>query len=209
MDGVLAMISARRGILGWPHCADAPVSYNDPSGIDYSALHESRRFLDRYPALARALEKTVIDEYALLYKRTGSDPNLKPVVLTAHMDVVRSSEINGQRRPSAGTLSTDTCGDPAPSTTKACLPASSRRWSNWSSKAIAHGEPSISAAAMTILEFLKERRVRAEVAFDEGLSIREGGASLVKGSPALAGAPDLVPNTYCDDFDTVSGPLAH
>ena len=43
---------------------------------------------DDYPALSRTLDRTVINEHALLYEWTGSDPDLKPVVLTAHMDVV-------------------------------------------------------------------------------------------------------------------------
>ncbi len=65
------------------------VSYDDPSIIDYSALKNFHSFIaDEYPALSRTLKKHVINEYALLYEWPGSDPHLKPIVLTAHMDVV-------------------------------------------------------------------------------------------------------------------------
>ena len=65
------------------------VSYDEPSEIDYSALKNFHRFIsDEHPALSRTLERTVINQYALLYEWTGLEPDLKLVVLTAHMDVV-------------------------------------------------------------------------------------------------------------------------
>ncbi len=46
-----------------------------------------------YPLVAQKLEKTLVNKYSLLYKWQGSDQNLKPVLLNAHMDVVPVDEI--------------------------------------------------------------------------------------------------------------------
>ena len=45
-----------------------------------------------YPLLSQKLERTAVNQHSLLYKWAGSDPNLKPVLLNAHMDVVPVDE---------------------------------------------------------------------------------------------------------------------
>src|SRR5581483_11984693 len=65
------------------------VSSDDPTEINYEAFHDFHRFIEQaYPAIARTLKKTVINTYSLLYEWTGTEPGLKPIILTAHMDVV-------------------------------------------------------------------------------------------------------------------------
>jgi len=64
------------------------VSYTDASVIDYQQFLAFHQFIEnQYPLLSNALEKKVINDYSLLYKWEGTNPNLKPVILTAHMDV--------------------------------------------------------------------------------------------------------------------------
>lgn len=65
------------------------VSFDDPASINYETFHDFHRFIsEEYPGLSQALTKTVINTYSLLYEWTGTEPNLKPIILTAHMDVV-------------------------------------------------------------------------------------------------------------------------
>lgn len=53
------------------------------------AFDQFHRFLEnRFPLVARSLERQVVLEHALLYRWAGADPQLAPIVLTAHMDVV-------------------------------------------------------------------------------------------------------------------------
>lgn len=65
------------------------ISFQDRSKMDpvpFLALHD---LVDRqFPGVARTLEKTVINQYALLYKWEGKNPDLLPGALLAHMDVV-------------------------------------------------------------------------------------------------------------------------
>lgn len=57
-----------------------------PAADAFDQLH---RFLESsYPLVARTLERQVVLEHALLYRWAGADPQLAPIVLTAHMDVV-------------------------------------------------------------------------------------------------------------------------
>ena len=81
------------------------VSYEDPSEIDYVAFREFHRFIaSEYAAVADALHKTVINDYSLLFDWTGSEPELNPVVLTAHMDVVPVERDSWQSDPFGGQI---------------------------------------------------------------------------------------------------------
>ncbi len=52
----------------------------------FTGLHDHLE--QTYPALHTALEKETVSDYSLLYRWPGSDPELQPVLLMAHMDVV-------------------------------------------------------------------------------------------------------------------------
>lgn len=47
---------------------------------------------ESYPNISEQLERTVINEYSLLYKWQGSESRLRPVLFNAHMDVVPVEE---------------------------------------------------------------------------------------------------------------------
>jgi carboxypeptidase PM20D1 len=56
---------------------------------DYKPFLEIHRWIEKtYPGITGSFEKTVINKYSLLYKWTGKDTRLKPVLLNAHLDVV-------------------------------------------------------------------------------------------------------------------------
>lgn len=172
------------------------VSYDDPSEIDYSAFKCFHSFIDNeYPALSRTLRKNVINEYGLLYEWTGSDPGLKPVVLTAHMDVVPVERDQWLAEPFDGQIEEGYLWGRGALDDKGSLVSileaieqlvmQGFRPRRTIYLGFGHDEERGSRTgregARKIAESLKQRGVHAEVAMDEGLSILEGGASLVKG----------------------------
>ena len=65
----------------------ATVSY--PDRIDTSSFYAFRNYLaSHYPQVDSLLEKTIVNEFSLVYKWQGRNPRLKPVLLLGHIDVV-------------------------------------------------------------------------------------------------------------------------
>lgn len=65
------------------------------NSIDYSQFTEMHKFFEeKYAKVHKTLQKTVINQYSLVYKWEGTDPSLKPYLLTAHQDVV---PVTGQK----------------------------------------------------------------------------------------------------------------
>jgi carboxypeptidase PM20D1 len=62
-----------------------------PPGVpaDPQAFRNLHQFLIRsFPRVHKALKREVVGEFSLLYRWEGSDPSRKPILLSAHMDVV-------------------------------------------------------------------------------------------------------------------------
>lgn len=57
----------------------------------FIALHQ--HFQKSFPALHSQLQRKVINKYSLLYTWPGKNPELRPVLLSAHMDVVPVEEV--------------------------------------------------------------------------------------------------------------------
>jgi carboxypeptidase PM20D1 len=65
------------------------VSYQDASQFDAREFDGFQRYLRAtFPRLHAALKLEQVNGYGLLYEWTGADPNLPPIVLLAHQDVV-------------------------------------------------------------------------------------------------------------------------
>lgn len=65
------------------------ISYNEHTAPDSIEFLGFQRFLkESFPLVDSMLEKEVINDYALLYKWTGTDTTLKPIILMSHQDVV-------------------------------------------------------------------------------------------------------------------------
>src|SRR5437870_7990002 len=65
------------------------VSYQDSSQFDAREFDGFHRYLRAtFPSLHAALKLEKVNGYGLLYEWTGSDPNLPPIILLAHQDVV-------------------------------------------------------------------------------------------------------------------------
>ena len=69
------------------------VSYDDPEKIDGSAfLGLHRLFKTLYPLVHTHLKLETVNEYSLLYTWEGRDPDLQPIMLISHLDVVPADE---------------------------------------------------------------------------------------------------------------------
>ena len=65
------------------------ISSSPDAPVSKSALLGLRQFLaDNYPNVHGILKREIVNEYSLLYTWQGNEPDLKPILLAAHMDVV-------------------------------------------------------------------------------------------------------------------------
>jgi len=76
------------------------ISTANDAPADTAAFEGFHRFLtEAYPLINTNLKREVFSSFSLLYTWEGKDPSLKPVILTAHMDVVPSGEIGSWSKP--------------------------------------------------------------------------------------------------------------
>ena len=84
------------------------ISYGDPSKFDSLQFIGFRNFLaNTYPGMQAALKPEMVEGYTILYKWTGKDTTLNPIILMAHQDVVPIEESTRDQwtvDPFAGTV---------------------------------------------------------------------------------------------------------
>ena len=84
------------------------ISHEDRDRIDYRELERFHQLLRvSYPQVFDQLIVETVDEYSLLIRWPGSDLSAKPILFTAHMDVVPiepGTEQNWQHPPFAGVV---------------------------------------------------------------------------------------------------------
>ena len=69
------------------------IAYPEHEKIDENTFLGLHRMLQTlYPQVHTKLKREVINDYSLLYTWEGKNPELKPIMLTAHMDVVPANE---------------------------------------------------------------------------------------------------------------------
>lgn len=84
------------------------ISYQDRSKFDFNEFDRFIEFLQMsYPAVHEQLDVEMINDYALIYKWTGSDSTKNPIGLTSHYDVVPvldGTETNWEQDPFSGAV---------------------------------------------------------------------------------------------------------
>ena len=69
------------------------IAYPEPEKMDGGAFTGLHRLLQTlYPQVHTSLKREVINDYSLLYTWEGTNPDLQPIMLIAHMDVVPADE---------------------------------------------------------------------------------------------------------------------
>lgn len=85
------------------------VSHADSAKTNWDEFRKLHAWMEEtYPGIHRKLEKKVISDYTLIYHWKGSDPALKPVLYTAHQDVVPTGDAEKWLH---GPFSGDICDD--------------------------------------------------------------------------------------------------
>jgi carboxypeptidase PM20D1 len=80
------------------------ITYSIYSPIDTAAFNGFNNFLaEAYPLVTSKLKKEIFSEFSLLYTWEGKNPELKPVILMAHIDVVPPGETDAwTKQPFSG-----------------------------------------------------------------------------------------------------------
>lgn len=88
------------------------ISNENPAEFDSTEFRRFAEFLEKtYPLTNSQLERKVFNSYSFLYKWEGTDSNLKPIILMAHLDVVPVIEENlpsWKHAPFGGEIINDT-----------------------------------------------------------------------------------------------------
>ena len=70
------------------------ISHDDRSNFDADVFLAFHDYLaESFPRVHERAERTLINDYSLLYQIAGSDPSLKPILLMGHMDVVPVDDV--------------------------------------------------------------------------------------------------------------------
>ena len=88
-----------------PRCAAETVPLDDKGTPDPEAFQQLHRMLaETYPLVHQKLKREVINGYSLLYTWQGSRPDLEPVMLMAHQDVVSADPAEWTHPPFEGVI---------------------------------------------------------------------------------------------------------
>ncbi|WP_460919821.1 M20/M25/M40 family metallo-hydrolase [Pontibacter brevis] len=157
--------------------------------VRYSEFLDLHDYLgEAFPALHQQLQKKVVNGYSLLYTWLGKDPELPPILLSAHMDVVpveEETKDDWQQPPYAGVVKDGYIWGRGALDDKyrviAIMEAVEQLVLQGYSPertiylAFGHDEEiGGTAGAGKISAFLQEQGVRLEAVFDEGLAIAKG-----------------------------------
>ncbi|HRJ30658.1 MAG TPA: M20 family peptidase [Cyclobacteriaceae bacterium] len=158
------------------------ISYGDPSLFDSSQFIGFQEFLKTtYPKTHETLLREIVEGYSLLYKWEGKNPDLKPVVLMAHQDVVPIEEATKSMwtvDPFGGVIKDNFIWGRGTTDDKINVIAIMETVEKLVSEnfqpdrtvylAFGHDEEIGGKGAVAIAKLLKERNIAAEFVLDEG-----------------------------------------
>lgn len=176
------------------------VSMQSPTEINGEAFTEMHLFLEKeFPLIHSQLKREVINHYSLLFTWRGSNSELKPVMLTSHLDVVPvepGTETEWEHPPFAGNVSDNyiwgrgamdvQCGVMAILESVEWLLANGYQPERTTYLGFGHDEEIDGEyGASSIGLILKERGVELDFLLDEGPPIVEELMDMLKGPVAL------------------------
>lgn len=167
--------------------ADAFVGFRGWMEETYPRLHHS----------PEVLEHELVAEASLLYQWQGADPELKPVLLLAHQDVVPASPEGWTHPPFAGRVADDFVWGRGALDDKGSLVAileaaeyllkAGFRPRRTLLLAFGHDEEIGGGGARALADLLERRVGRVQFVLDEGLAVVDGGSLGVDSPVALVG----------------------
>ncbi len=194
------------------------LSHQDPNRMEPEAFETFHGLLaEVFPKVHGDLKRETVARHSLLYTWAGSDANLKPLLLLAHMDVVPIGSPSAWTHPPFGGDVADgfiwgrgTIDDKGSllgllEAVEALL-AEGYRPKRTIHLAFGHDEEVGGLGARAIADLLKQRDIRAELCLDEGLAIVEG---MVPGMTAPVGLIGVAEKGYLTLELTARGPGGH
>src|SRR5687767_5761935 len=65
------------------------ISHEDAAALDAAAFRALHAYLQTaFPAVHAQLQREIVGTHSLLFRWSGSDPSLEPILLAGHLDVV-------------------------------------------------------------------------------------------------------------------------
>jgi carboxypeptidase PM20D1 len=165
------------------------ISNTDESKTDWEAFRDYHRKMEElFPLVHSHLERETINEYSLLYKWKGQESEKKPIIMTAHMDVVPIEDgttENWRYPPFSGAIEEGYVWGRGTLDTKitmiACLQAAELLLENGFTPnrdiyfAFGHDEETRSIKGATkIAQVLSERGLEFDFLMDEGGTVVDG-----------------------------------
>lgn len=186
------------------------VSNSDLQKTDWKEFENFIVYLEKaFPLIHERMERTVINEYSLIFKWDGEDKKLKPGMIMAHIDVVPVEEgtlKDWDANPFSGEIIDGFIYGRGSMDIKiqlitAMQACESLLKDGFTPKrdiylCFGHDEETGGAdGAAHILEYLKSRNLRFEFIIDEGGAVNSGAISSVKKSVAFIG---IAEKGYCN-----------
>ena len=153
-----------------------------------------------YPLIRQNLERTVINQFSYIYKWQGTNSSLEPYILMAHLDVVpvEDSDSSWTKLAFSGSVIKDTIWGRGTVDDKGSLISImeaaeqllAQRFTPERTIYFCFGhdeEAGGTNGGKQIMEWFKERKIRAELVLDEGLEIIEKNYASLKRPLALIG----------------------
>lgn len=180
------------------------ISYGNPALFDSAQFLAFRQFLEAtYPHTHQVLTREVVAGYSLLYTWPGKNPQLKPVVLMAHQDVVPIEEATRTMwtvDPFAGEIKDNYIWGRGTTDDKINLIAILEAVEKLVQQnfqpartvylAFGHDEEIGGKGAIAMARLLKERNITAEFVLDEGGPITESKVPGLNRPVALLGTAE-------------------
>jgi carboxypeptidase PM20D1 len=204
------------------HLAEAvrcrTVPLDDAGTPDPEAFRQLHRMLEEtYPLVHRELKREVVNSYSLLYTWLGNQPDLEPVLLMAHQDVVSAEPADWSHPPFEGQILDGFIWGRGTLDIKNQLigimeAAETLLWRGYQPErtilfGLGHDEETGGVNGCKVLgQLLKERGVHLAGIVDEGGGISEGLAAGVRGMVGLIGVSE---KGYLTVEFTVQGQPGH
>jgi len=157
--------------------------------LDSAVFYRFQQFLfQKFPLCDSLLEKTIINKLSIVYKFAGKNPNLKPIILVAHMDIVPvegESKSEWEQAPYSGVITDGYIwgrGSLDDKISVLSILESAEMLLNEGFTpertiyfAFGHDEEIGGAnGAVKIVDWFKKQNIKAEMIMDEGLVITDG-----------------------------------
>jgi carboxypeptidase PM20D1 len=179
------------------------VSYEEEMPIDTGAFETFHKYLfETYPAIHESIIPIRFNSYSLLYEWKGSNPQLRPVVLMAHMDVVPAGETDlWTREPFSGVIDDEFIWGRGTLDDKGSLIQIMEAVEKLIGEgftpsrtfylAFGHDEEiGGKHGAAAIASYLSKQGIEAEFVADEGMAITVGMVPMMKSPVALIGTSE-------------------